>query len=132
MHIKNSDKAYIAGIIDGEGTVQIRKQRIYKDTLHIYPEVSIHNTHKPLMCYIQKLYNGKITCAKPSRTRKKKLFRIRFNRKESEIVLDDVIPYLVIKQTQALLCLELFTTFQKRVDLKRNKKGQIKRMPKKQ
>ena len=60
MYIKKHIKSYIAGIMDGEGSIGFQRTKDTKGNNHIYPRVYVYNTDKRLMLFIQKFYNGYI------------------------------------------------------------------------
>ena len=77
--IKNVIKAYIAGLIDGEGCVSIcrRKHRQRKSNNWYYePQVVVANTDKRMMDFLVGLYGGWIA------TIKGKQVRVRINCKQ--------------------------------------------------
>ena len=124
MYIKKCIKSYIAGIMDGEGSIGFQRTKDNKGNNHIYPRVYVCNTHKPLLLFIKKLYNGNfhIQSASSSKKMKKELYRLSFNLKDMTKILKDIKPFLLIKRKQANLCLEFINTTRK---IKRNKFGQI-------
>lgn len=118
------DKSYLAGLMDGEGSIGFQRS---KENNRIYPRIWIYNTHKPVMQYFQKLYGGRLTLQSASASKKmcKKLWRLGFNLKEMTKVLNDIVPYLKIKQTQAKLCLEFIQSDR---SLQRDKNGRLKKL----
>jgi hypothetical protein len=102
-----TDLAYAAGLLDGEGTIFICRQKATaKGAISVshYIQVSIVNTHKPTIEWTQKLLGiGKIIQTNQG---KKPLYRIAFYSKEAIKVLKILLPYLKIKREQALLAIE--------------------------
>lgn len=99
LKIKQTDKAWMAGFIDGEGYIGIDKQ-IRKDrpSPTYRTAVKVSNTVIESLLFFKKRYGGTISpgsgayqWACPTMTRKK--------------LVDDVLPFLVIKITQARLVL---------------------------
>lgn len=123
------DKAYIAGLLDGEGSIGFQRSKDMFGNYHIYPRIWVYNTHKPVMLYFQKLYKGKLALQSASKSKpmSKELWRLGFNLKEMTRLLNDVKPYLKIKKIQAELCLEFIN---KERNKTRDKRGRVKRLSK--
>jgi hypothetical protein len=123
------DKAYLAGFIDGEGSIGFQRTHHGRHNPFIYPRVWVYNTHKPVLIYYQKLCGGTLQLQSASSSKKmcKKLWRLGFNLKEMTKVLKEIRPYLKIKQVQADLCLEFINTNR---EIKRDKNGCIKKLDK--
>lgn len=97
--IEETDKAYLAGIFDGEGCVYIDKTGALI--------VVIGNSNESVITYIHKLYKGSIQ--KP----KKKIDRKQFYRWEASgltvyILLKDIYSYLIIKKLESAVALEYY------------------------
>ena len=56
-HITDNDLAYIAGIVDGEGSIAIKKVS-YKDYYYYYPCVAIYNTNDRLFEWLKSRIGG--------------------------------------------------------------------------
>jgi LAGLIDADG endonuclease len=106
--MKIADKAYIAGFFDGEGSISIRKQNVKYYSVSYYPSVSIVNTHKPVIKYIQNFYGGVLSLHSQYETRRrvKKLWKLIFRLKELKKLLTDLHDYLFIKKVQSEIVLE--------------------------
>ena len=109
--LTETDKAYIAGIIDGEGCIQAHlylKNNKHK-TVYFITAVSITTTNVVLVKYFKDKFNtrqlsiinyGKTKCWKGR-------FSIRINKHYSQGFLQAILPYLVIKKRQAQIYLSL-------------------------
>jgi len=101
-------KEYLAGFIDGEGSIALYKHkdsRVQKGyTLH--PKVVIANTNEVIIKAIQKEIGGKIK--EMSKQKDCKLVRIvEFqDYKQIKSILKRLLPLLIIKQPQAKLMIE--------------------------
>jgi hypothetical protein len=107
---------YLAGLIDGEGYVGIRrclkKEKGRKDQLEFKPTVVIANTNYNLMLMLKKTFYGSI-CKKNLGLKIlwKQSYSFEFNRTEIKEILPKLIPYLIIKKEQAILVMDLFKTY---------------------
>ena len=92
--IKQTDYAYIAGILDGEGSISITNQ--------FYLDVKIRNTNKTVLEWIQNLTpaRGHIYADK---RRVLFCYSLQFSSKQALLLLKPLMPYLKIKKRQALL-----------------------------
>jgi hypothetical protein len=98
---------YIAGIVDGEGSIIINKHdgRNNDFTLHI----RIFNSNLEVLCYIRNITKlGNITTK--SKIKNHKIMYIYESRRyEYKKFLTPILPYLVIKKRQAELMLQYLT-----------------------
>jgi hypothetical protein len=87
------ESAYIAGIIDGEGSISLT--RIHA-TEHRRPCISIASTDKELLVYIQSLTGGIITNKKNYKPNlHKDSYTLTIKKKESVLsILKQISPYL--------------------------------------
>lgn len=123
--MKIKDKSYIAGFMDGEGSINVVKRTYSKYSNSYLVVVNVYNTHKPVLLYIQQLYGGIMNLQSESSSKKmcKKLWRLRFRNQEAKKLLRDIKKFLKIKKKQAYICLCLLNRLESPV--KRNKLGQI-------
>jgi len=97
-------RAYIAGIIDGEGSIYARNER-----KTIYPTLAIHMTDRSVIEWIQNLVHGQKVWELQRRdsvrykrlTKKQYLFRI--CGKRLQILCKSILPYLIVKKTHAII-----------------------------
>ncbi len=105
------DNAYMAGIVDGEGFFVIYKQQ----GSFLLPILSIFNTCKRLSIWMESKYGGNIQHhperSDSTRVRKEGWMWWLSGEKRLHPVVSDLLPYLIIKEKQALvihkLCLLL-------------------------
>jgi len=98
--LEEVEKAYIAGIVDGEGTVTLMKH--HKNETPI-PFLSIANNNLELLKWIKSLLGGNI-CSRAKRLphhNKSYVLNIRHDR--ALRVLNEIKRYLMIKRPQAEL-----------------------------
>jgi hypothetical protein len=106
-----TDWAYIAGIIDGEGTitVQVRTRQVsttHKPTTVMRPTVVVTNTSWLLLQYLEKLGLGWVL---RTNNANKKFFTIQVSGWGIGPLLVGMLPYLVIKKQLAEWMLELLS-----------------------
>lgn len=115
----NEKAAYTAGIIDGEGSIQIRKNH-YKTAAGIKESyclrVRVVNTDKVLIDWLVRVYGGNTyeDCRKASKN-EKHLFDWNMHSNAAYSFLQQVYPFLVIKRKQAqvafdFMCREWYDT----------------------
>jgi len=109
-----TDYAYLAGIIDGEGTVTIhrnaakKKGRIY---VWYQPQLTISNTDTSMLRSLQVRFGGHIVKANaPANKHWRQAYLLFFRRNEILTLLPKVIPYLTAKRQKAELMLEYMNT----------------------
>ena len=94
-------KAYIAGLLDGEGYIFIHKYRNYMSL-----RVGISNTYVPVLKYVKEYYGGNIY----KHIRQKKIHKIGYEwvlqNKYTKQFLKDMLPFLIIKSKRAKLALD--------------------------
>ena len=105
LSLTEPQKAYIAGLLDGEGTITL-----VKHGSKIYPEVSITNTKKEVIEWLRSVTQvGVITIENKSRSKRNwntcYKFRV-LSLPEASAILKAVLPYLIIKKKQAELVLK--------------------------
>jgi hypothetical protein len=91
------DWAYLAGIVDGEGSICAHSDR--RGYLHNYPALHISNTDPRLIEWILDRFGGSILLMTKNRNRP--FTHIMWTGKRMEPVLVGVLPFLVIKKEQA-------------------------------
>jgi hypothetical protein len=98
--LSEAQKAYIAGIIDGEGSITI-----YANTgNYCYFEVTVTNTNIKLINWLKETTGlGKISKDKRhSKLSKKECYKWRVRRKEENLqLLKQIAPYLICKKEKA-------------------------------
>jgi hypothetical protein len=104
-----SDKAkfgYLAGILDGEGCLTIGAGQ--KETCTNYNSiVAVQNTSKKLIDWLQAKFGGSVYLSKKETEKTKAAYMWRIlKKKDIEILLLAVLPYLVVKREQAKILLE--------------------------
>lgn len=108
---KQTDIGYLAGIIDGEGSItaytrkQVIKERVYTSC---DSRLAIYNTNRGLLEWLQKRWGGIITLGKKSTSvRHKQVWSLNWSGSMANPVLTIVAPYLKLKREQAETYLKL-------------------------
>ena len=112
---KIEEITYLAGIIDGEGTIYL--QRLIRNSyINWYPRFQIVNTNVNLMMWIHKTFGGHLYGKDRSNHNKNWKYQYEWctNRKIIDLLLPKILPYLIVKKEQAELMLEFRKTFVKK------------------
>jgi hypothetical protein len=103
--VSETDKAYIAGLVDGEGCVRIWKvgsprqlDKMNRKTPIYNPWLSIANNNVEVLRWIQSLYGGRLQ--PHNRTRPVQAWVLVLTSRAAERILKDIVPYLRIKKPQ--------------------------------
>ncbi len=110
---KKEELAYLAGLIDGEGTISIGYcYRNHKSGRKRYHKaiMSISNTDYRLIEWIKNLFGGYVGVKKYEGKTYKTIYRWSIDGTNIDNILKSVSPYLIIKREQAFLVLELRKT----------------------
>lgn len=83
-------KAYLAGFIDADGSVSMRKDGKFR-----VPTVELFNADVNILNRIQKSFGGKIHCRKAKKSHWQDSYELRFNCKESLTVIHECLPYML-------------------------------------
>lgn len=108
-NISDTNRAYIAGIFDGEGCISLNKRFVrglsVQETYNV--NAMIVNNNLEVLEFIQEFYGGSIYTAKNGIHRWQSSCRIGL------VFLTDILEFLIIKKDQVLLGVE----FQQRTSL---------------
>lgn len=102
------EKAYLTGIVDGEGTVTLTKHR--KNETHT-PNVIVANNNLGLLKWIKSKVGGLIVSKKTYKPHHQKSYAWSVRQDRAIRLLNEIKQYLIIKKPQA----ELITTCYKAV-----------------
>ena len=103
------DKAYAAGVVDSDGCIRVVKEgrsdtRMRSATY--YPLVLVSQADGEAIQFLQSKWGGCIHKSAQSGGRELFIFRWAVSWKKAEEFLADIVPYLRIKKSQALLALQ--------------------------
>ena len=102
------EKAYIAGIIDGEGTVTLMKHHRNETPV---PFIGIANNHLKLLIWLKARIGGNICSKKKRFTHHSDSYVLNIRHDRALGVLNEIKQFLIVKQKQA----ELITKNYKKV-----------------
>lgn len=91
--MKSTTAAYIAGILDGEGTITLVKRNS-----HRYPIVSVSSTSKELLDFLRHEVGGTICNHKTYKDHHKQSWSWRLTSNNALNLLNDVIPFMLEKK----------------------------------
>ncbi len=103
--LTETEKAYLAGFLDGEGCIGIYKRNRYKVPQYIL-EVTIVNTNKEVIDWIQKRVKGNIRVRRHSEWKTRWIWSIN-TRDPIHRFLNDILPFLIVKKKNASIALLL-------------------------
>ena len=111
--LNDLEKAYLAGIIDGEGTVALAHAA---NRYTLRPLVNVSNCDMRLMAWLKARiqFGNVVSRGKPRKSNWKKgyIFMIEYAWK-CKVVLELILPYLILKRRQAELLLEYCSSHEK-------------------
>lgn len=102
------EKAYLAGIVDGEGTATLMKHHPNETPT---PQVAVYNTSLKLLNWIKSIYGGIICSRKKHAIHHKNAYVWDVRQDRAIRFLNEIKKYLIIKKPQA----ELITSSYKSV-----------------
>jgi hypothetical protein len=106
------DLAYLAGVIDGDGTIVIGKTRSRAKSGIFYPRydlrVAVYNTDERLMLWIEERFGGHVYTVRRNKPlpNRRVAYKWTLGQRQAAILLKQVRPYLVIKAAQSDLALK--------------------------
>lgn len=107
-HLTETEKAYLAGLVDGEGSFSLRKYKLKNGKSNYSIRVQISNTDKRLADWIKERLPGHMYSYKPKPSHtgnnRRTLWTWAMNGDvKPRIFLREIYPYLIIKKDQAEL-----------------------------
>src|SRR5262252_6776146 len=99
-----TDLAYTAGFLDGEGHVGMTKWGT-----SWLPVLIITNTDRRVIDWLVERYGGKVYIHDRRNSVHKPRFNWRLVGKHATTLLEQVLPYLILKRQQAELCLRYYS-----------------------
>ena len=107
--MEREDLAYIAGLVDGEGYIGIKKRaatRGYRSARHTLT-VEVVNTYRPIIQWMQSSFGGSISTKKMSEGANKPAYVWNAGGHQAALKLLQILrPWMRIKATQVWLGLE--------------------------
>lgn len=97
--------AYVAGLIDGDGHIGMRKG---KDGA--LPLIQFHNSVKQASVYLNNLFGGTVACDKPKNEKYRPIWKWMLQGKVGcKNILEKILPYLVLKHDSGIQMLEFLS-----------------------
>jgi len=112
MNIPETEWAYLAGIIDGEGCIYIHKWRDKGKYFGYTLVLHISNTDYSLIRWIRERFGG-IVYTRKRRRKTKNTHSIQLLHGTANFILGKVYPYLVLKREQARVAFAFRATYKK-------------------
>ena len=100
MELTEVEKAYIAGIIDGEGSIYII-QRTNQASFEC--NLSVSNTSLPLIVWLSEKLDKHYWIGRTARGNQAQAYNITLKSRDAIVVLNMLLPYLIVKKDLALL-----------------------------
>jgi hypothetical protein len=107
-HISKEILAYIAGIVDGDGCIRIKKSSSKQMVSPKYEIVfQVKMVHEPLIQFIAGVFDETYRINKPSSKKGRPLYCFQLGNKKAERAIKRLLPYLLLKreEAEAALCL---------------------------
>jgi hypothetical protein len=101
--ITETQKAYLAGFVDGEGCILITAPQIRADKSTWYGHyltLTIANTYIPILSWVKTLWKGTLLIRNQA-VQRVPIGNLRWTSLQAVQVLKDIRPYLVVKASQA-------------------------------
>jgi hypothetical protein len=113
LSLSPTERAYIAAVIDGDGTISINKVKRRHKTPQYRPKVRVVNTDIRLIEYFTRLIgrNNFYVCYRKPRPSRQPTFEIQFKESLIPFLLEQIKEYLVIKKKQAELVIAFCNTY---------------------
>lgn len=109
MGVNNTDLAWLAGFIDGEGYVKVQRQ-VVNGKFYYQPTIVIRNTHLPTQKHVVKLLNDMgIECHLKGEDRgpHRRSYRVIVTGQEKLLRCGEaILPHMVTKKEQVALLVE--------------------------
>ncbi len=111
--LKEKELGYIAGIIDGEGTIHINRSKGRNGEVNYLYDliVAVSNCDKRMIDYL--FYKFKGSVSKDKRPFRRTCFRWLICSKQAEIFLAIIYPYLICKKEEVDIAMEFRDTYTK-------------------
>jgi len=110
--MEETDIAYLAGIVDGDGSISIAKCTRYKGRCRYWLQLNVTNCSKELVEWIKDRYGGTIQTKTPT-TKGRAIYRWCLANQNAEYLIEELVDYLIVKKDQAYVALEFRNTYGK-------------------
>ena len=106
--MKRTDLAYLAGILDGEGSISIHKHKDKNSQLGYYYQlvINVANTNEWLINWIHLNFGGNIYKKRMLAKHYKQVYLWSASSNQAKTLLELILPYLRLKKAQADIALQ--------------------------
>lgn len=108
--VKDTDLAYLAGILDADGVITIERVRpaphLKNGNPRYFAKVEVQMSERETIEHLAWLYDRHIMIKKPTANMTKQAYRISWQAKIAAGLMEQVVSYLVLKRPQALVLME--------------------------
>ena len=112
--MNKTDLAYIAGLVDGEGSIYTSYQPSRVQELPRYNVgIAIQMADKEPLAFLQSLFGGRIILRKKMSENRKPLYYWRLTNFQAQPLLEAIKPYLLVKRAQAEIALRMLNAHKK-------------------
>lgn len=105
-----TDKAYLAGLVDGEGHITLTKSSQRNGSIRYTLTVGVTNTHRATLEAIAAEWNGNLTEQRHRTDRGRPILSVVWGAQKAARVLEAIQPYMRIKSEQCRVALEFMAT----------------------
>jgi hypothetical protein len=116
--VRKTERAYLAGIIDGEGCISLTGRVHGK---YITPIVQITNTNKDLIFWLQRRFGGSLYVQNGALRGRKTAYKLVACAKKAQAIVREAFPYLRIKREHAKIILSIH----RQTKMKRDSSGRL-------
>jgi hypothetical protein len=107
--------AYLAGVIDGEGSIMLRHHPPRAESKHRWeywePTMRVFNSDRRLMDWLTEHFGGGVSLARNNREQQKDCWIWSARTREIAELLTGLRPFLLLKAEQADVVLEYYATY---------------------
>lgn len=106
----DTDWAYLAGLLDGEGSFSLNGKIRYGKTGKPYnrfdARITVNQTTKPIIVWVSKIFTSNISFTQPNDFNKKGVYQVQTHKRQTIIfIINNILPYMRIKKAHAKLLL---------------------------
>jgi len=126
VDISSVSWAYLAAIVDGEGTPEFQFNKRYKSHLNVraFPRLTVVNTSYPLIKWLKTTFGGYVQVHKRKTVKRnyagscsqdwKKCYEWRLGRRDDlKRVLEGILPFCIVKRERVMKALRIINILEK-------------------
>lgn len=112
MPIREVDKAYAAGLIDGEGSISAR--RCHRNRISFSITVVVAMCDPDAIVWLSSVFGGKTTLLQKRTNSGKSIFHWSLHCRKAAVFLEMILPYMQVKHRRASMAIQLSKLMRKR------------------